>query len=235
VTVADVPVVTLAGWHSTLPHNVLGGSLFAVESAARGQAAVALFENGCGIHADIMIDGDGVITGLSSDELRAARAAAPDGAIDAHIMFLGDGFLPAADTAVRAAIVNVVSVDVVRLAVSRAIIDRFGPELEELRARGIRVWIDVAPGDDGSSIDRERVDGALVMFIEPGSTDAADPSNLDKLAMLSSFLPVGADGGIAADLCNACLDAGASYVVSGRALLRATSPVTSTEKEEIQL
>jgi pentose-5-phosphate-3-epimerase len=227
--------VTLAAWHTRLPPNILGGSLFAVESAARGPAALALFENGCGIHADIMINGDGAISGLTGEELRIARAEAPDGVIDAHIMFLGHTFTPAVDAAVRTAIASAVAVDVVRLAASRSIIDRFRTELEELRSQGVRVWIDIAPGDDGVSIDRDRVDGALVMFIEPGSTDAADARNLDKLAMLSSFMPVGADGGIAAHLCDACLDAGATYVVSGRALLRATHPVITTHKEEINL
>ena len=83
----------------------------------------------------------------------------------------------------------------------------------------------VAPGVDG------QVDGALVMLITPGTKQAADLDQLDKLARLVTKVPVGVDGGVTHRIAKECDDRGASYLVSGRDLLL-TSTTTHPHDHE---
>jgi pentose-5-phosphate-3-epimerase len=94
--------------------------------------------------------------------------------------------------------------------------------LDRLREDGVALWLELAPGPaDGQLPDG--IDGALVMFIPPGTTQAADPARLAEVARLSVHVPTAVDGGITEQLAAACVASGATYVVAGRSLLTAAA------------
>jgi pentose-5-phosphate-3-epimerase len=85
----------------------------------------------------------------------------------------------------------------------------------------------VHPARRDPGVASDDVDGALVMFIEPGTKDSADPGQLSKVADLSGRLPVAVDGRITRDLASRCREHGASYLISGRDLLTLTFDIPS--------
>lgn len=66
------------------------------------------------------------------------------------------------------------------------------------------------------------IDGILVMLIQTGTSDVADQSLISQTSEFPDRFHVGADGGVTQAIAPACFDAGADYVVSGRALLAET-------------
>ena len=114
------------------------------------------------------------------------------------------------------------SSDAVGIALSPAAISRHRDRIAALRGAGHQVWVEVHPATSDPGVASEDVDGALVMFIEPGTKDSADPGQLGKVTELSGRLPVAVDGGITRDLAARCRRHGASYLVSGRGLLTLT-------------
>jgi pentose-5-phosphate-3-epimerase len=107
------------------------------------------------------------------------------------------------------------------ITVSEQRLGRHRGALDEARALGIDIWLEVPPDNPGLEVP-EDVDGTLVMFIKPGMKQRADPAHLAKVSRLARILPVGVDGGITPDIAAQCFQAGACYVVSGRGLLTAT-------------
>jgi pentose-5-phosphate-3-epimerase len=77
-----------------------------------------------------------------------------------------------------------------------------------------------------------RLMNQLVMVLEPGRTGIADPLLCSKVAALAPALPVGVDGGVGEANVDECLRAGATYLVSGRALLCNSAPVLSAHRPE---
>lgn len=211
--------IRLAAWHSSVPGSVLGGSLYAVAPASRLSAAAALTADGCGVHVDMIVGASGVNTGVTLDELRRVRTEQPNARIDVHLIAT-DGLGDAARATIGAILPRLHGLGVLRVAVADGIRAAFADEVAALRAAGMHLWVELAPHESGDHLDRATVDGALVMFIRPGSTEKADPRVLDRIPPLAQRMPVGVDGGITSELALACVDAGATSVVSGRALLR---------------
>ena len=220
--------VQLASWFASLPDSVLRGSLYSVASESRLAAAIVLAANGCAVHADMIVSATGEHVGVSPAELLAVRAALPNARIDVHLMLVDDLYLDGQSDAVGDVVRTAEAVGAERVATSPALLDLPGDVFAGLRRAGIAVWIEVGPRHDGSGLPRDDVDGALVMFIRPGRTDSADPTHLDKLARLATLLPVGVDGGVTAELAAASVEAGASFIVSGRALLETFQNPTAT-------
>jgi len=97
---------------------------------------------------------------------------------------------------------------------------------DRIRSSGARAWLAVAPATDLAAVRPcfAMVDGILVMLIEPGTTDAADPALPARAGDIGPRLPAGVDGGVNQTNLGACLAAGARYIVSGRALLSPEQP-----------
>ncbi|MFE4667204.1 hypothetical protein ACFRI7_27005 [Streptomyces sp. NPDC056716] len=197
------------------PGSVLAGSLYAVAEADRLAAAEHLKHAGLWIHADIIMD-DGTHRGVSLSLLRtlAERRIGP---LDIHVIAPElDGLIDE----VCAQQADRVTFPFESCPDHAAVADT----AERIRASGATAWLAVAPTTELSSVRPcfEMVDGLLVMLIEPGSTGAADLTLTAKAAQARHALPVGVDGGVNTGNLGACLQAGARYAVSGRALLRAT-------------
>ncbi len=235
--VADAPAddtVTVAGWHAAVP-NALAGSLYAVAPELRMQAAHVLADADVAIHLDVIIDPDGDQVGVTLEDLLNVRTEAPDARVDVHIIVLeradaaADGYEQSARR-VRRALLDTLAVSAViraeRVCASPALLNIEPAAWARVRASGADVWAEIVPGDDGNTLP-DGVDGALVMFIRPGSVDAAAPDRLQVIADLARSMPVGADGGITSELAHLCVEAGASVVVSGRALLSTTTTSAS--------
>jgi ribulose-phosphate 3-epimerase len=92
-----------------------------------------------------------------------------------------------------------------------------------IRAVGAEAWVAIAPATPLTRLESclDVVDGVLVMLIQPGSTDRADSALVGKVALASQRTAVGVDGGVTDSVIDACLAAGARYVVAGRRLFGA--------------
>lgn len=228
------PTVRIADWHAAVP-NALAGSLYAVQPELRLQAARALVDADVAVHLDVIIDPDGDQVGLTLEDLLCVRDDVPAARLDVHVIALdrphdapaGPG---GAAHRVRRALLDTLAVSAAvraeRVTGSPTLLTAEPTAWARVRASGAQIWAEIVPGDDGDTVP-EGVDGALVMFIRPGSVDHAAPDRLQVIADLARTMPVGADGGITADLARQCVTAGARVVVSGRALLLTTRPPAS--------
>ena len=217
------------------------GSLYAVAPEHREAVASALAARGAHVHVDVIITADGAHRGLTPAELRAVREAAPDARIEVHLIFdprsdaanapdpaaMGDSAASDApdqagtaprriDAAVGETVAAAVESRAAVVVLPRAMHAEPGGIVAALRRAGIAVWVELPPGEPADP--PEGVDGALVMLIEPGTRNAADPSLVSRVAELSTRLPVGVDGGVTSDLAERCIAAGATTIVAGRAL-----------------
>jgi pentose-5-phosphate-3-epimerase len=196
------------------PGAVLAGSIYAVAESDRLAVAECLATAGLWVHADVIIDDD---THRGVDVALVRRLITLGlGPVDVHLI--------------------VTDVDGVLDEVCRTSVDRItfpfeacagaagvAAVAERIRSAGAAPWLAVAP-DTGLAEVRPclpAVDGALVMLIEPGSSENADPGLAKKVAAIEPFIPVGVDGGVNEANLLTCLDAGARYIVSGRALFPA--------------
>ena len=80
----------------------------------------------------------------------------------------------------RRALAAVVELGAVGIALSPAVISRHRDRIAALRSAGHQVWVEVHPATRAPGVASEDVDGALVMFIEPGTKDSADPTQLTQ-------------------------------------------------------
>ncbi|MEW1718327.1 hypothetical protein [Streptomyces sp. NPDC093109] len=216
----------LRDWYREFPPFTVGGSLYAVPPAHRATTAAALAARDCRVHVDIIVDATGRGLGVSGRELAAARAAAPHARIDLHL--IAADTLPAAlaaelveetvATAVRAG-AEAVTMDLARIGGHPAAIDT-------LHRGGVALWLEHTPRARVLELP-PGIDGALVMFIPPGTKQSADPSMLTEVTRLAAMLPTAVDGGITGPVAERCADQGASYIVAGRSLLTAATPVTA--------
>lgn len=195
------------------------GSLYAVAPAEREAAATALAARGLNVHVDVVIDPAGRHRGLTPDEMRAARAAAPDARLEVHLIV--DGAEPGADSdrAVGETIAAAIETRVAVVMLPPELCAEPGALVAALRSAGIAVWAAIGPHD--AAVVPAGADGALVMLIEPGTLDSADPALVDRVAELSRRRPVGVDGGVTEELAERCIAAGATTIVAGRALFAA--------------
>ena len=203
--------VDLKGWYQRFPNHTVGGSLYAVPAEYRLEAARLLHRNRCRIHADLIVGPNGH-QGVSWAELAAVRAALPSARIDLHMILLDRSGVE--DEVVAIDIAQTLHLDSITMTGEQ--INRHRIRLDRLRSFGIGVYEELRPEHDEPAADR--IDGALVMFIPPGTKQAADPRQLDKVARLAAFLPVAVDGGITHSLAQQCHDRGAGYLISGRDL-----------------
>ena len=209
-----MPEDRLNEWFRSFPAYTVGGSLYAVDAQYREAAAVLLHQKHCRIHLDVIVGPQGHL-GLTWDELRRTRAVAPDARADLHYICLGEPDLAAERRAVE--ICDELGLEAI--AMPAAALLRQQEPLRELRRRGLRVFTQIGVDDDGTDGLLDFCDGALVMFIEPGTKQAADPGILAKLDRLSTLTSVAVDGGIDEALARLCYEQGARYLVSGRDLL----------------
>lgn len=229
IDTAPTETITLAPWHRTVS-DALAGSLYAVPPELRTHAAHVLADANVAIHLDVIIDTDGDQVGVSLEDLLRVRAERPDARVDVHIIVL-ELALGATETRqstrrVRRALLDTLAVSATiraeRVSASPTLLNIEPDAWARVRSSGAEVWAEIVPGDDGMTLP-DGADGALVMFIRPGTVDQAAPDRLQVIAELAQTMPVGADGGITAELAQRCVEAGASVVVSGRALLTTTT------------
>lgn len=228
--IASVPTdtVSLAPWYVNVP-NALAGSLYAVNPSLRIRAAQLLDDAGVAIHLDVIVDPDGDHVGVTLEDLVAVRSAAPDARVDVHLIILerSDGHPERSSNTIRvhralqSTLKAATSIGVERVSASPALLDIEPLAWQAVRESGAEIWAEIVPGSDQTTVP-DHVDGVLVMFIRPGTVDRAAGDRLQVIKELAQSLPVGADGGITSELAQRCVSAGATVVVSGRALLSST-------------
>jgi len=210
------PALGLALWARNFAPGTISGSVYAVPAASRLQAARLLADDGHRVHVDIIITDDGTHTGVTPDELLLMHRAVPEARFDVHLILptikMIDPVKSAAETAIRAA----GEVKAEFFALAPRVLQDFADALEDLRTKEVPIWAEVSIGDDLTGL--RRADGALVMLIESGTRNAADPSQLRKVARLAGTTPVAIDGGVTAAVAAEGLQLGADVIVSGRAL-----------------
>lgn len=208
--------LNLAIWARNFAPGTISGSVYAVPAASRLQAARLLTERGHRVHVDLIITDDGTHTGVTPDELLLMHRAVPEARFDVHLILptieMIDPVKSAAETAIRAA----GEVKAKFFALAPRVLQDFADALEDLRTKEVPIWAEVSIGDDLTGL--RRADGALVMLIESGTRNAADPSQLRKVARLAGTTPIAIDGGVTAAVAAEGLQLGADVIVSGRAL-----------------
>jgi pentose-5-phosphate-3-epimerase len=208
----------LRPWHRAHADFTIGGSVYAVPPEERPAVARALAGARCRVHVDVILDADGGHRGVTPRELAALRVAAPGARLDLHLMAPDEPPAGVVDELLAAAGrlgVEAVTTSAPRIAAHRRALDR-------LREDGVALWLELAPGPVGPQLP-DGIDGVLVMFIPPGTREAADPARLAEVARLSVHVPTAVDGGITEQLAAECVASGARYVVAGRSLLTAAA------------
>ncbi|AXG81658.1 beta/alpha barrel domain-containing protein [Streptomyces paludis] len=213
----------LRDWYRQFPPFTVGGSLYAVPPAHRAATAAALAARDCRVHIDIIVDATGRGLGVSARELAEARAAAPYARIDLHLIVADT--LPAALAAevVGETVATALRTGAEAVTMDLARIGRHPAAVEALHRGGVALWLEHTPRARVLEVP-PGVDGALVMFIPPGTKQSADPSMLTEVGRLAATLPTAVDGGITAPVAARCAERGAAYIVAGRSLLTAAVP-----------
>lgn len=216
----------LRPWHKVFPPFTIGGSLYAVPGTERAATAAALAASLCRVHADIIVDEHGNHRGVTWGELADVRAAAPDARLDLHLII--PDALPGDQAAeiIREAVHAARGLPAEAVTMNAAQIIRNRTLVDAMRASGIELWLELAPSADDEGL-LTSVDGAMVMFITPGTKDPADPAVLPRVGHVAARLPVGVDGGVTEPTAVRAFDNGASYIVSGRSLLCSAGPLPS--------
>jgi pentose-5-phosphate-3-epimerase len=187
----------------------LAGSLYAVRAPLRRAAAEVLAAQEVWVHVDVMPEVGGVDPTLIDD-----LAAHSIGRLDVHLV------TPLASTMLE----RVCRPGVARVTVPLESTPDVPQAATVIREVGAQAWVAIAPATPVARLESclDVVDGVLVMLIEPGSTDRADSALVGKVASASVRTAVGVDGGVTDSVIDACLAAGARYVVAGRRLFGAT-------------
>lgn len=215
--VVNGPTVRVQLWCADYPPYSVGGSIYAVPGGLRVAAAKALVTSHCRVHADIIIDAAGHHLGVTWRELADIRRLLPKAQLDLHLIMLGGAGRLDQIHHERRALAAAVELGAAAITMTYEQIQRHREDLDQLRLAGHQVWVEMTPTDRITNVDG--VDGALIMFIEPGTKNSADLTQLATVAYWSSRLPVGVDGGITRTIAPRCLADGACYLVSGRDLL----------------
>lgn len=237
--------VQLADWARALPTGRVAGSIYAVEPDRRVQAAESLCAHGMPIHADLILapsqsGGDPVHRGVSLAEVRAVRAALPDARIDLHLILLAGVALEPDSAEMRAVLALAEEVGAERIVLPEHL--AADPEIcAAFGAAGCATWRELPPsrpvdageqrpGEQGAGEQRSGAAdegmATLVMLIEPGTRDVADPALVERVGELTARTAVGVDGGVGPELAERALLLGADHVVAGRSLFTAHDPTT---------
>jgi pentose-5-phosphate-3-epimerase len=170
---------------------------------------------------------------VSVEELAAIRRAAPTARIDVHLIVLGQSVRAGRLAAERRAIAAAVGVGAEFITLGTQHLSLHADELVSARAAGTDLWLEVPPDQPGTGALDLGVDGVLVMLIEPGTRQTADPAHLKKVERLAPSLPVAVDGGVTGTIATRSRLAGARYIISGRALLSVTPATPGHHRERL--
>ena len=191
----------------------LSASLLAAPSHSRVEAARAAWKGGAWAHADVIDGRFGAREALGIRDIRSLTAHG-GGPVDVHLMV--------DDPAAWCERMPHVQRITVQLHADLSI----GEVVAAARERAAEFWwaIDAgyATGDALTAVlaTAGPADGILVMLTPPGRAGAElDPSRLDDVRRARAHHPlVGVDGGVTEPALASIRDAGAGYVVCGRAL-----------------
>lgn len=198
-------------------HVTVSGSLLGIPTALKPDTARELWFSGAWVHADVLEGRYAHQPGFSYSEIGDLHDLNPS-RLDVHLMVedpvaacqrlppgLGRITVQMADEVDLAAVVNAA------------------------RARAEAVWLAVDDSYDPKAVDdlMTRISaldiaGILVMLTPPGHPRRrASPDQIDEVRRLhrNCRLPIGVDGDVNARNLDELIAAGASYLVSGRALL----------------
>lgn len=221
-----VPAPVLNPWPT--PSGIsTAGSLYAVAPALQLAAARLLHEQARWVHVDVIVEGGRPVGGVALDLLAGVRTALPGARLEVHVIRRD-----AAPFSVDRVLDRVLATGPQRVILPLDLCGTTAALPRRVRYEGAQAWAEIAPG---ARIGQPRTlvdgtDGALVMLIPPGTRQDADPARLAAVRALTSYLPVGVDGGVGPQNTPDCLAAGAVHLVSGRALLGATD-LTNTTRE----
>ena len=187
-------------------------SIYAAPPHLRTAIALQAMQEGLWIHADVMRDPAGRDRGVDLATLKELTVSSQH-RVDVHL--IGDGG--------AAALEDVCALGCTRITLALECCPDVLNMAATVRGTGAQLWIAIAPTTPIEDVLPlvPLVDGVLVMLLTPGTHDSADLSLLSKAQTLAHLLPVGVDGSVGAANVNACLEAGAGYIVSGRGLLQA--------------
>ncbi|MFV0434360.1 MAG: hypothetical protein ACK5LO_10305 [Leucobacter sp.] len=229
--------VRRAAWATDLPPEKVAGSLYAVTPELRTEAAAELFARGMPIHIDLILapsaDGGALVhRGVSPEEVRRVRAALPDAHLDLHVILLSGAEREHDSPEVVALCELAAEVAAARVVLPERLAEH--PEVSAvLEAAGCETWRELRPAapvpvtaGEGSPGGKA---GTLVMLIEPGTLDAADPMLVERVGELSGNTAVGVDGGVGPELAERALALGTDHVVAGRALFITYDRATGEE------
>lgn len=201
--------------HLAHPIADVGGelslSIYAAPPHLRTAIALSAMQEGLWIHVDIMRDPQGRDRGVDMATLKELTVSRQH-RVDVHL--IGD--------AAAAAFDEVCELGCTRITMALECCTDILSTAATARRSGAQFWMAIAPPtavEDFLPLVPV-VDGVLLMLLAPGTQDPADLSLLSKAQALSHLLPVGVDGSVSAANVNACLEAGARYIVSGRGLLQ---------------
>jgi len=186
-------------------------SLYAVPPPLRTAIALRAMQEGLWIHVDIMRDSLGRDRGV---DLATLREITDSGQYRVDVHLIGDVATAAFD--------EVCALGCTRVTVASECCTDIAGMSAAAHGSGVQLWIAIAPPTDVEDLLPmvSVVDGVLVMLLKPGTHEPADLSLLSKARILASLLPVGVDGSVGVSNVNACLEAGARYIVSGRGLIQ---------------
>lgn len=211
--------IAIAPWVADLRPATVAASLYALPPTDRVQGATAAHDAGCWVHVDVILryrEGAGFSSiGVTIDQLAAVVDTLPGAAVDVHLILLGDSPAGLRDRAVDEVGEQLVRLAPTRVSAAPPILDRIGPRLRSANP-GVELWGELWPGLEWTG--STPVDGALVMLIQPGTKQHADPDRLAATAHLAGLHPVGVDGGISREAAGEARRLGVSYLVLGRSL-----------------
>ncbi|CAL8969516.1 hypothetical protein PROP_00561 [Propionicimonas sp. T2.31MG-18] len=211
--------VDVAPWVGEMRTATVGASIYALPASQRIRGAHAAHEAGCWIHADVILryrrDAGFVSVGVTLEQLEAVAAALPGAAIDVHLILLGDAPEIRRDQVIDEVAEWLERLSPTRVSAAAAVLDRIGRRLRAA-CPDVELWGELWPAPEWAGATR--LDGALVMLIEPGTKQLADPGRLGVVSRVARTLPVGVDGGISKNTAMDAVRSGASYLVLGRAL-----------------
>lgn len=191
----------------------LAGSIYAVPAPRRRAVARLLAREQMWVHADVFSPASSGVDPVLVGELSASGVHP----IDVHLVTSQS--LDHLDAMCRAGVARVTfPYEGVSDAVAVA---------AKVRSAGAAAWLAIAPQTSLREVTglRDRMDGLLVMLIQPGTRARADLRMLGKVAAAArAWECVGVDGGVEEQNVARVLEAGAGYVVIGRRLLSIARP-----------
>lgn len=209
------PSLRIAPWLRSLGVES-AASIYALPPSRRVAGGVAAASQGLWVHADLILEraADGGVknTGVAVDDVLEILASVPAARVEVHLIVIDCS--TAWNSAVSAVAEQLNGASILRWTAQSQVMEHLATLLPQAAERWIEVY---APRDNGEPAPD--ADGVLVMLIEPGSKNAADPAAIAVVAEHSSDgHSTGVDGGVTPEVAKAAVAAGARHIVVGRAL-----------------